>query len=439
MLKDVDISRLETELAASGETTTVTEASARDWNVREVVPRLVCEPSAPEGLGAALAACDSAGAAVIPWGGGTQQRLGRPPRRADVILRTTALHRILEYEPADLTVTVEAGMRLADLQAELGKNGQWLAIDPPVAGDATVGGVVATGVSGPRRLKYGGLRDLVIGTRVATADGKLARAGGRVVKNVTGYDLNKAHIGGLGTLGVLVEISFKVAPRPAMERSWVGVFPSAEAATRARTVLLRLPVLPAALEVLNHRTARAIGLSVLPGQWVLLAAGAGFPQQVDRYLAEFEAAGRNNAATSLEPLSERAAADVWTAYGVATSELRWSAEALTCKAVMPPAAAGRLCDLAGGLDPEAMVWSHGHGAVFWSIPAAGEEYATLAMELRRAAEEVEGAMVAENWPTSLSGLDVWGGAGGPLELMEAIRRRFDPNGTINPGRYVGGI
>src|SRR6266498_4107469 len=137
-----------------------------------------------------------------------------PPRRVDLALLTTGLNHIVEYEPADLTVTVEAGMRFADLQAALGEHGQFLALDPAVDSNATIGGIIATNASGPLRFSFGSARDLVIGTRVANPDGSLTRAGGRVVKNVAGYDLNKLHIGGLGTLGVIVELSFKLAPIP---------------------------------------------------------------------------------------------------------------------------------------------------------------------------------------------------------------------------------
>ncbi len=439
MLKDIDLSTLESELGKAAETRTIGEAEAGRWSIRGVAPRLTCGPSSPEAIGEALAACDRAGAAAIPWGGGTQQGLGRPPQRADVVLLTGGLNRIMEYEPADLTVTVEAGIRLADLQAKLGENGQWLPMDPHVMPAATVGGVVATNVNGPRRIKYGGVRDLVIGTRTASVDGKVTKAGGHVVKNVTGYDLNKAHIGALGTLGLLVEISLKIAPRPEVERSWFAVFATADGAARTQAALLRLPSSPAALEILNHRAARAAGLAVVPGQWVLLGAASGFREQVDRFLAEFESAAMANEAVSSEALSERTASDVWRDYRTATADVRWTTDAVTCRAAVPPAEIGRLAELAGQSGEEPMVWSHAYGAVFWSIPNGAVEDAPTIARLRRAAEAAEGALVVENWPSSLEKVEVWGRTGGPVAIMEAIKRQFDPNGTLNPGRYVGGI
>jgi glycolate oxidase FAD binding subunit len=440
MLKDVDISALELDLGELCETTSLLNSEARLWAVHGVAPRLVCKPSSPEIAAAALSICDKACATVIPWGGGTQQGLGMPPSRADVVLLTGLLNRIKEYEPADLTVTVEAGMRLATLQGELGKNGQWLPVDPPLGEDATIGGLVATNVNGPRRLKNGGLRDLVIGTKVAGVDGTVTKAGGHVVKNVTGYDLNKAHIGGLGTLGILVELSFKIAPKPVLERSWFGVFPTAGAASATMVALLRLPVPPSAVDILNHRAARAAGLSVLPGQWVLLACAAGFQQTVDRYLDEFESSARTAGAISSEAMQDRPTVELWETYRAMAARLRWSAGSLTCRLAVPPAQVGTACGLATSVGPEPLVWAHSWGAVLWSTPTAVySDEMSLVGDLRRAVEAVDGMLVVENWPQTLVGLDVWGSPSGPLTIMQAIKKQYDPNGTLNPGRYVGGI
>lgn len=439
MLKDIDLSTLETELRNLGETAVLDGKDSTRWSIRGVTPILTVKPASQEAAAEALAFCDRSGIAVFPWGGGTQQRLGRGPRSAGVVLQTSALNRIIEYEPADLTVTVETGLPLLQLQTELAGNRQWLALDAQLLHDATVGGVVATNVNGPRRIRYGGVRDLVIGTRTAGVDGKLTRAGGKVVKNVTGYDLNKAHIGALGTLGLLTEISFKIAPRPEVERSWFGVFPTADAAATAQAALLRLPVPPSAIDLMSHRVARTAGLAVLPGQWVLLGAASGFQEQVDRYLREFETAAGAAGAVSSEPLSDRTASGVWNAYDTSAAELRWSADALTCRMAVPPAQGGRIAGLAGHLGGEPMVWGHAHGGVFWSIPANAVEDATIVGRMRQAAEAADGALVVENWPDSLGNIDVWGRTGGPVSIMEAIKKQFDPKGTLNPGRYVGSI
>ena len=303
--------------------------------------------------------------------------------------------------------------------------------------------MIATNVNGPRRIKYGGVRDLVIGTRVAGPDGKVTKAGGHVVKNVTGYDLNKAHIGSLGTLGVLVEASLKIAPRPEVERSWFGVFQGANGAASALSALLRLPSPPAALEILNHRAARTAGLAVVPGQWVLLGAAEGFELQVQRFLTEFDSAAKVHGALSSEPLSERTAADLWRAYRAMAADLRWTSESLACRLAAPPSVIGTLCELAAGLG-EPAVWGHGYGSMFWSIPqSVAENEAGLVDKLRRAAEAMDGALVVENWPASMSGVEVWAGTADRSpswrRSRETVRSKRHPEPWPVRGEHIGSI
>lgn len=151
---------------------------------------------------------------IIPWGGGTGQDYGAPPRKVGTVLDLSGLDRVVAHEYADMTITVEAGITLAALQAQLAKHNQFLPLDPPDAETATVGGILATNAFGPLRLGYGTARDWLIGLKVIDAQGRLIKGGGKVVKNVTGYDLPKLHIGALGTLGVIVEATFKVSPKP---------------------------------------------------------------------------------------------------------------------------------------------------------------------------------------------------------------------------------
>lgn len=439
MLKELDLSTLQKELAQDGEVSALDETSAADWGVRGSLPGLLVAPAAPEGAAAALARCDRAGAAVIPWGGGTQQRLGLAPRQANVVLATRGLNRVLEYEPGDLTVTAQAGIRLADLQEALGKNNQWLPVDPPVKPGATLGGLIATNISGPRRLKDGGFRDLVIGTRVANVDGTVSRAGGRVVKNVSGYDLNKVHIGALGTLGVLVELSLKIAPRPETEGSWVGVFPSAQAAGKAAERLLLTALTPSALDLLNSRAAQGLGLKVPAGRWALVGRASGFGPIVKRHMAEFEAAARQDGAVDSWALGDDEGRSFWAAYGEMAARLRWDTGPLTCRVSLPRAAAGPLCDRFAQIVGQPAIWGHGTGTVFWSEEGPETGFARRLAVARDLAGAAGGSLVVENWPASLAGIDVWGVPGGPISIMRAIKEQFDPRNTLNPGRYVGSI
>src|SRR5258708_6536249 len=201
-------------------------------------------PASREELAEALHAADSRGQAVAPVGAGTQLDLGMPPSRLDLVIETTRVNKVVEYEPADLTVTVEAGLRFADLQKQLAEQGQFLALDPPAAPGATIGGLIATNASGPLRFAYGTARDLVIGTRVANPDGTVTHAGGRVVKNVAGYDLNKLYIGSLGTLGIIVPLSLKLAPVPPATHTIVGPCADVKAAPALINAVVQSPLSP---------------------------------------------------------------------------------------------------------------------------------------------------------------------------------------------------
>lgn len=439
MLSADAVGRLAGQLAGAAEVQVPDEQATAAWAVRGRRPSLICVPAAPEAVAAALALCDQTGAAVLPWGGGSQQRLGEPPSAYDVALVVRGLDQLVEFEPANLTATVQAGVRLADLQAALSAKGQWLPYDPPVSPAATIGGLLATNPSGPYRLKVGGLRDLLIGTVVATPFGSLAKAGGRVVKNVTGYDLNKLYVGSLGTLGVVVEATFKTSPRPETEGSWYAVFASAAQAGAAVGELLRTSLTPSGLEVLNDRVAAAADLPVPAGRWALLGRASGFRPAVDRHLAEFAKAARRAGAAGAEQLDESAAGRVWSAYAGFACQKRWQDDTLTCRFALPPDSVGRLADLAASHGGEAAVWAQASGAAFWTAALAPGEAGRAVAQLRAAARAAAGALVVENYPADVSDLNVWGPPGGPSELMRAVKREYDPRGILNPGRFVDGI
>jgi len=388
-------------------------------------------PATAEEVAAALKSANEAGQAVAAVGGGTQLDLGMPPRRLDQIIETTSLDRVVEYEPADLTITVEAGMRFANLQKRLGEEGQFLALDPPVADGATIGGVIATNVSGPLRFAYGTARDLVIGTRVANPDGTLTRAGGRVVKNVAGYDLNKLYVGSLGTLSIIVELSFKLAPIPPAAESVVGQFADIDAARRVSNAVVHSPLSPLAIELLGPGAAEAAGL---PRANLLVFRLGGYPQAVERQVRDLSAligqhgGQRVDAPTTWDDL---------TGMRVAARQ-----RDVVLKAAAPISASATLIDTLSkrleGLAP--LVWSHaGSGVAYAACNSPAPE---LLSGLRReiAALGANASLVIERCPTALKqAIDVWGDPGASVALMRAIKAKLDPKNTLNPGRYVGGI
>ena len=258
---------------------------ARAYAVDGVFPAAVVFPGSVDEVSAVLAACSQAGAAVVPWGGGVHMGLGSLPRKVDVVLALGRMNQVLDHEPGDMTSTVQAGMALNHFQSHLGRHGQFLSLDPPGGSRATIGGILAANASGPRRLRYGAARDLLIGLRVVHADGTVTKGGAKVVKNVTGYDMNKLYVGSLGTLGVIVEATFRLYPIPPAERTWVASFPTALKAGEAIAGILESPIVPSAVELLNDTAAVTVGAQsgVTPGLGgVLLAVSvASVPEAVD--------------------------------------------------------------------------------------------------------------------------------------------------------------
>ncbi|HEY9287107.1 MAG TPA: FAD-binding oxidoreductase, partial [Candidatus Dormibacteraeota bacterium] len=258
----------------------ITVDTQQRLEVDGLLPSKVMRPIDAEDAARGLRLCDRNPVAVVVWGGGTQMRLGARPRRYDVAFSTEQMAQLLEYEPADLTCRVQAGMTLEDLQKTLGAQGQRLPLDPPHPEHATVGGMLAANTSGLSRARYGTVRDWVIGIAVAYPSGKVARAGGKVVKNVAGYDLMKLHIGALGTLGVVAEVNLKVQARPQSVTTVLGHFETAAPAIQAGLGLAHQYLSPASSIVLDRQALWACGLTA-DWSWTLALKLEGYDREVE--------------------------------------------------------------------------------------------------------------------------------------------------------------
>jgi glycolate oxidase FAD binding subunit len=390
-------------------------------------------PGSAEELASALQAANGAGQAVAPVGGGTQLDLGMPPSTVDLVLETTRLNKVVEYEPADLTVTVEAGVRFADLQKLLAEQGQFLALDPPLQSDATIGGVIATNASGPMRFAFGTARDLVLGTRVANPDGTLTHAGGRVVKNVAGYDLNKLYIGSLGTLGIIVELSFKLAPIPASSATIVAQFSELNAAQPLIGAVVRSPLSAMAIELVGPGASAAARL--LPANHVLFRVG-GYPQAVQRQVRDLSALLTEHGGQRVD-----APDTLWADLGASRVEAQ--RRDVVLKAAAPIAESTKLLNFLesrlGASNP--FVWAHaGNGVAYAACDTP--PLPSVLTDLRREIAKLgsNASLVIQRCPTELKrSIDVWGDPGPSLALMRALKTKLDPKSTLNPGRYVGGI
>jgi glycolate oxidase FAD binding subunit len=415
-----------------------------------VAPRMIAEPGTAEELARCLRWARGAGLKVTPRGGGTKLGWGNPPAACDLLLSTARLDRVREHAWADMTVIADAGCRVADLQRALAEHGQHLGIDPLWPERATLGGILSTNDSGTLRLRYGSLRDLVIGITVALPDGTLAKSGGKVVKNVAGYDLAKLFTGALGTLGVIVEAIFRLHPLPRQTRSLTF------RGTPAALNQLLLAILASRLTPTGLQLRAAPGGAHLDVRFDGTAAG--ILAQIEQIDQVDQVRGR--AAPVSAPAD--APAEIWTshqaiwegAHGAHGTDSAHAADgaapALVARLSVLPARIAAVCALVErAAAARSLAWEmvvQGLGAGYVRLTGnVGDEPALRAtlLELR---EELGGTggtggtLVALGCPLAVKrGLDVWGPAGDAQPLMVRIKQRFDPDGTLSPGRFLGGI
>jgi len=347
-------------------------------------------------LAEVLKDANARGAAVVPRGGGTKSEWGNPPARADVTLSTARLNQVEEHAWADLTVTVQAGCTLAQLQKTLSERGQRLAVDALWPEQATVGGVLSTNDTGALRLSFGGLRDLIIGVTIALADGTLAESGGKVVKNVAGYDLPKLVTGALGTLGVITRAVFRLHPMPHRSLTLTAAFPDVAA---AQTFVLNMQASKLAHTSLQVRIPGPEADILIEGTEAGIAAQAAVVRTLAGDAAIAEASN-----------------DVWRA----REELFNTPGPIAKVSVLP----SNIRDVAW---EAGVIQANGVGFVRTDDPAS----------LRATVERQGGSVTMLRQPGMR--LDAWGSAGDSLPLMKALKRQFDPKGTLNPGRFLGGI
>lgn len=391
-------------------------------------------PATEEQVAKVLAAAAERRLAVAVQGAGTRAHLGYPVR-ADLVLETLALDRVLEYNAADLTITVQAGLPLQALQRTLAQGWQWLPVDPPHADRCTVGGMVAANASGPRRLLYGSPRDLVLGMRIALTDGTLVRCGGRVVKNVAGYDLNKLFVGSMGTLGVITELTFKVRPLPAGSRTALLGFSSAEAALAVAQAVLHSELLPAALEYLGPEACGVLGV---PGPHALAAVLEEVPAAIAYQAARLADLAR---AGGGQPCAD-APGDALTPVVHLAERLQPAAVVklnLTMAQVLGGVQAARAAAQASGLSA-ACTARCGSGIVYAHLGGAESDPAAVVRAvdalLDHAAAAGGSATVELAAPAVRDRVALWGRPRPEQFLMEGIKRRFDPQGILNPGRFL---
>ena len=401
----------------------VRPAIAED-SVGGIVPRLVVQPGNEQELSNVLKVATRAGLHVAPRGGGPKMGWGNSPRAAEVIISMRRMNGIIEHAHADMTATVQAGCGFEALQTKLSEHGQRVALDCLWPDKATVGGVLAVNDSGPLRVRFGSLRDLIIGITLALPDGTVAKSGGKVVKNVAGYDLPKLAVGSLGTLGIVTQAIFRLHPIPRESRT-LSFSGDPAAISALLLAILSSKLVPTGVQM---RASDDGGCEIdvrFEGTCV------GCDSQVDQLMKMASAVRR------IEP-----PAQVWR---VRESLWKGDSSAAVCKFTLLPTQFRSFIDelhaQATKIQGRWEIVAQAVGIGLLRVENAQlARVAEVLQALRAFAEKIGGTLSILSAPGEMkSNMDAWGSAGDALGLMRSIKAQFDPNGILNPGRFIAGI
>jgi len=391
-------------------------------------PLLLVRPATGKEAAQCLEACSRWGAGVIAAGMMTWLECGNPVRSAQVVLSLSRMNRVAEYSPADLTICAGAGITLTELNSIVMKENQWLPLDPP--GNGTLGAIVACRSSGPLRFAYGTPRDYVIGLRLAHVDGSESKSGGRVVKNVAGYDLNKLYIGSFGTLAVITEVILKLKPVP--ERSATVLitasdFPSIQ---KGASRILAGKLRPASLFVLNQQMSSLLGIDG-GGRAMLvrfIESDAAVSDQLDRLQSI-----RHGIDCTLTTV-DGADAGLWPKI----ADLNHTVVLKCSVSISKTAQTLEVCEK--HFQECFAAADMGVGLVRIGIESNNLELIGRIKSLRSEVESMGGTLIIERAPSFIRlEADAWGKPGPEISIMRSIKQRYDPDSLLSPGRFIAGI
>jgi glycolate oxidase FAD binding subunit len=402
--------------------------------------------------------------AIVASGARTKLGIGFAPSRYDLALDMTRLDRVVAYDPGDLTLSVEAGVPLHALGPTLAEHRQFLPLAVPYMSQTTIGGLIASGVDSPLRQFYGTARDFLLGMEFVTGDGMAVKSGGRVVKNVTGYDIHKLMIGSLGTLGIITRVNFKTFPLPTRSRGFVARFATAARAFDMRTRIARSALTPLTMEIVSPGVAdlfageaasRYEPAPMPPNvisrtEWALTAGYAGNDDVLKRCAADLQRMAEEAGATAVAVLADNLRAAFNRKREFIPIALGSSPAATVVKmSVLPMRMAGALASAQRIAESNALPWAamaRGLGVIYFALlPAERNEdakarTAKVTDAIHGACAELRGHSTVPWCPTEWkSALEIWGPPRADFALMQKVKRVFDPHGVLSPGRFVGGI
>ncbi len=402
-------------------------------------PVLLVQPATAHALGDLVRQAAAQGQALYPVGGQTCLNHGLSPRKPGLAVDLRALNQVIDYPARDMTITVQAGITLAQLRDILAPENQQLPIDVPRAGEATLGGILAANVSGFRRLGHGTLRDYLLGLSAVNDEGQEIKGGGRVVKNVAGYDLCKLFVGALGTLGVITQATLKLRPRPEAQ-AVVVLACQAESLEAGLQQLRQSRTRPVGLDLLNQAAAvvhQQAGMAAPAASWEVIVALEGNDDavkwQVQQLVKEWKGG----------PLEARLSTTARPLLDALVEFPAWPQARMTVKANLLPSGVATFCRQVDALVPPVLLQAHGGNGIVRGhfgpdLTCAGA--VDILWRWRELAAATGGRVVVLQCPSAWKPrLSVWGPAGGDAWLMHAIKDQLDPRRLFNPGRFVDGI
>jgi glycolate oxidase FAD binding subunit len=428
-----------------------------DFEINDVVPNAVVYPGSAEEVGEVLRLANERDLVVAPAGGLTKQQIGCVPERIDIMVSTTRLNKVEEYDPGDLTIAVGAGMPFADMQRQLAEHQQWVPCDAASLEHATIGGLLATGAAGPLKSTFGHMRDFCIGIQFVTADGKVVKGGGRVVKNVAGYDLMKLLTGSYGSLAVITRANFKVFPRPRQTRTFVCYFSSLDEALKFRSLVIQSALTPMCMEIISPGAPEYFSdpgpvpdpddyapeqpISLPAVEWIVALRAAGSDNVLARY-------GRELGSAATETLDGAHEEEFWGWIShfeqsvlarhrnamvlythLAIQNVGPALQAMQRVAPdynMIPAAVGRAAT--GNLVLALMPLS--------VDPPSAMQYANCVSAFRGMLPPGSSAEVAHCPTEAKLHFDIWGTTPTDVNMMRAVKRAIDPKNILNRGRFI---
>jgi glycolate oxidase FAD binding subunit len=433
------------------------QVARTDFEINGVVPGAVVAPGSAEEAAAVLRLANERGLVVAPAGGMTKQQIGGVPERIDILLSTKRMNRIEQYDPGDLTISAAAGMPFAEMQAQLAEHHQWVPCDAAQLETATVGGLMATAAAGPLKSTFGHMRDFCIGVQFVTVEGKVAKGGGMVVKNVAGYDLMKLMTGSYGTLALITRVNFKVFPRPRQTRTFICSFPSLAEALEFRTRVFKSPLTPMCMEIISSRAPEYLRdsgpvhdpddyapekpVAMPAAEWQLALRAAGSDNVLARYTREL-----GSAVTRTLEGAEEEKLWKWISH-FEQSVLARHRNAMviyTHLAIQGVGPALHALERVGpdyNLIPAAVGRAATGNLVLAFVPLSVDppsamQYANCVSAFRGMLPPDSSAEVAQCPMEAKLHFDVWGTTPTDLNMMRAVKQAIDPKNILNRGRFI---